>query len=139
MGKKLIICTFALCVLASMFIWSKQLFINKFNNTEINKYINYSYIFDGIKCGNYYISENNKFNLCFGKAIEVVNLDIDALIEKENTKLIALDKLEDKNIYILYCKDLPLYRLLNGSKFNLQICVANEAVKIGYPAIFDSF
>lgn len=139
--RKVIIVTFSICLLVSVFLWSKCIFEYEFGKMGDFTKIEYSYIMqNGIKCGNFYISNGNLSYFKFGEAIEInTGFDILSFVEFYDLKIINVDKLNDREIYLLYSEVLPLYKITNNKKFNLQVCIANENVKIGYPAIFDSF
>lgn len=137
--KKIICCTFFLALIASMFLWSKFVFLNKFNMLTPTSDIKYTYIQDGIKCGNYYISENVSF-IKFGECVECEGrVDINEFVDKNKLVLVSNEIVGDSCVYLMYSKDLPITRVLNNKRYNLQMCVTRDSYKLGYPAIFDSF
>ena len=114
------------------------------NNNTIEKG-EYSYVEGvGIKCGKLHIIQNStNYLFGFGEYV-VINesyIDIEKMIEEYEMDVIEVEYLEDLNLktYLLYCPKLPKFRISNNRKFNLQICQSKFLVKIGYPAIFDSF
>ena len=87
------------------------------------------------------IAKKAKNVLCYEIDTTLENMLKDNLKEYNNIEIISVDELfnEATTLYVLFCKCLPKFRTVNNKKYNLQIAITKEYVKMGYPAIFDSF
>ena len=111
----------------------------KISNISQNIYC--TYMPSNIKCGKIYITDKNQ-QINFGESVVISDrIDFDQFVKNNELIVISLEKIEDINIdvYLLYSKYLPKYRIVNNKKYNLQVCLTQSSTKIGYPAIFDSF
>ena len=115
------------------------------NGVEIVDAGFYSYINQqGTDIGYMYILDSDNWH-CFDIGeyicIESASFDIDEFIVCNNLVVVSVDNVVADGVilYVLYSDALPQYRILDGKKYNMQVAVRNDVIKLGYPAIFDSF
>lgn len=101
--------------------------------------VNCTYNPTELKCGNYYLSGKLDI-LSFGQSIVVEGVDIQSIIDQLDAVVIDTNAISDDcTLYVLYSSELQKYRVINNQKYNMQVCVYGDKIKLGYPAIYDSF
>ncbi len=95
---------------------------------------------DSLKCGSFYISTDISTFLQFGKSVLInKSINLDEIFDTNNISVVSCDIVLDKNVYLLYCDELPKFKIFDGHKYNIQVVISSNDTKIGYPSIFDSF
>lgn len=111
------------------------LFILVFNAYSNQNSFTLSNFFSG-KIESYY----NNFSLC-GETLELKTQNIDNVLKKLNANVINSEYILDQKLTIIYCYStlVPQSVILKGKEINLQICIADEYVVVGWPMINGSF
>ena len=90
-------------------------------------------------------SSNCKINdgslmLKTGEAIFINDkLSLEQILMEYKGVLVGVEKTESAVNYYAFSPKFKVYKLLNGERVNLHICITETATKIGTPLIFGSF
>ena len=141
MKRFILVFLFAGIILFSSYCYGIQ---NLLDDLCINSSGEYTYVDSGDATINQLHINKGKLGLfSFGQYVYINKdqFDISQFIKDNNIEIISVDELfnEATTLYVLFCKCLPKFRTVNNKKYNLQIAITKEYVKMGYPAIFDSF
>lgn len=136
MKRMLVIFVFLLLCLVSLKFTSD---IRQLHVDDVVREVTCTYMPSDTQCGNFYISKNLD-SLTFGQSL-VVNgdIDIDKFVQDNKLQIVVTEVIDGHEVYLMYSKILPCYRVVNNQLYNIQLSTIGEKTKIGYPAIFDSF
>ena len=151
--KKIVLLVFILSVLGLCFIKkSDDEFLNNFLGLKFDYVLTYdsrvcdeSLIDVGVvKIGFY---SNDKLNLINKKNKQYIQsetvvlggVEVDEILNILDAKVVKKYKIGDVDVYQCYSKGLKKFNYEKRVKFNLQIAVNFDEVKIGYPTIVEGF
>lgn len=151
--KKILFVIFILMMIGFGFIEkSDDSFLNKFLHLDFNYIVSYSSSVEDdnlidvgfIKIGNYKsdnLKDLNKSNSKYitSETIILNNISVDQVLSLFDAKV--LDSYNIDNILVLNCYTSKLSKVcyVSNKKFNLQIAINENEIKVGYPTIAEGF
>lgn len=151
--KKLILLIFILSVLGLGLVKkSDDEFLKKFLGLNFNYVLTYDsracdenlidvgFIKIGFYSNDKLSSINQKSKQYIQSETVVLNgVPVEEIFKMFSVKILNSYQVENIKVYNCYSKDLKKFNYENGDKFNLQIAVNFDEVKIGYPTIAEGF
>ena len=151
--KKLIFVVFILLVLGLGFFEKNKLnFLDVFMSYDFKYIVSFSDLVDDenlvdvgfLKIGNYDKDELFKLNqknkkYITSETIVLYNISPNEILKKLNGVIVSKYHIGQIEVYNCYVKNLEKFCYENDKKFNIQIAVNCDEIKVGYPTIAEGF